>query len=271
MKVGLDSFSYHLHFGRHGYRPKTPLTLEDFVQRAAELGCAAVQLDPAHHNSDPGEARAVGQLCASLGLALEWGMGGFDPPRVREQLALAQLAGARVLRTFIAGERPTPAQLAEWLPLAVRWFGEVMPAADEYGVTIALENHGDLTTAELLDLIRRVDHPRFRACLDVGNNWQLGEAPLDVTAALAPYAASVHLKDGVMDEGELRYTALGDGEFPLLAIWQTLVHVAPCECAMIEVPSYERGDQAETLRLEACAVERSVHYARTRFDTLEDV
>lgn len=262
MRLGIDSFSFHLRFGRHGYPSPEPATAEWLLDTAAALGVDGVQLDPSHHAASEEQARQLGAYAAARGLFLEWGLGGFDPPRVTQALHQARVAGARVLRTFIAGERPDAARLREWSSLAVQWFGEVMPLAQDLGVSIALENHGDLLAHELREIIEGVGHPCFGACVDVGNNVALGEDALRCTSILAPFAKSVHLKDGRLRNGTIEYTALGEGDLPLREICSVLERAAPDVALMVEVPSRPRGSATETLAAEFAAVQRSVRYAQ---------
>lgn len=263
MQWGLDSFSLYLHFGRHQYRPAKPVTLEWFLDLAQELGVAGVQLDPLHHDKGEDDARRVGEACASRGLFVEWGMGGFDPDSLSANIRLAHLAGAKRIRTFVSGSRPTPEQVRDWSALAIDWFGQVMPLAEEHDVTIGLENHGDFTAEELLRIVEGVGHPRFGACLDVGNNANLGEDPLSVVRLLAPHAVNVHFKDGrVAGRREIEYTALGQGELPLAEMCALLRGARPGATVMLEIVSQPLDGEAETLAAELLAVRESVRYAR---------
>jgi sugar phosphate isomerase/epimerase len=71
----------------------------------------------------------------------------------------------------------------------------LLPAAQDQGVVLALENHIDLTADELVDPVRTVDSPWLGVCLDTGNNLRLHEDPVAVASKLAPLARATHVKD----------------------------------------------------------------------------
>ena len=54
------------------------------------------------------------------------------------------------------------------------------------GVRLALENHGDLTTAQLLALMRLVDSPVLCICLDNVNLPRVGDNMVTSSELLAP-------------------------------------------------------------------------------------
>ena len=73
---------------------------------------------------------------------------------------------------------------------------EVLPYAEELGVCIALENHQDATTDDLLRLADWVHHsPSFGITLDTGNPLAVGEEPVEAARQLAPLIRHLHLKD----------------------------------------------------------------------------
>jgi sugar phosphate isomerase/epimerase len=72
---------------------------------------------------------------------------------------------------------------------------KLLPAAEDHGVVLALENHIDLTADEMVDVVRTLDSPWLGVCLDTGNNLRLHEDPLVVAAKLAPLARATHVKD----------------------------------------------------------------------------
>jgi sugar phosphate isomerase/epimerase len=73
--------------------------------------------------------------------------------------------------------------------------------AERKGVVLALENHGDLpgTSAEVLHVIKTVNSPMLRACIDLGNflagNMAVKESPRDALKKLLEYVVHVHVKD----------------------------------------------------------------------------
>jgi sugar phosphate isomerase/epimerase len=82
--------------------------------------------------------------------------------------------------------------------LVERLVGPMRRAADHAlsrGVRLALENHGDLRAADILDLFARVDRPNLGVCLDNVNLIRVGDDMLAGTRALAGLTLLVQLKD----------------------------------------------------------------------------
>ena len=65
----------------------------------------------------------------------------------------------------------------------------------EASVKLAVENHKDLTSNELAQLMRDFSSEWIGVNVDTGNNIALLEDPIEVVETLAPFAMSVHLKD----------------------------------------------------------------------------
>ncbi|UCC68432.1 MAG: TIM barrel protein, partial [Armatimonadota bacterium] len=105
------------------------------------------------------------------------------------------------------------------------------PVCERYGVSLALENHQDLTTDELLTLLKLVDSEWVGICFDTGNPLALLEDPLDSATAFGPLIRSVHLKDYQVaarpDGFSLVGCALGEGVVELRAILDFLATRAP--------------------------------------------
>jgi sugar phosphate isomerase/epimerase len=102
--------------------------------------------------------------------------------------------------------------------LVERLVGPIRRAADhaaERGIRLALENHGDLRVADILELLARVDRPDLGVCLDNVNLIRVGDDMAEGTAGLAPHTLLVQLKDHEAGDptvwGGPVCTALGEG------------------------------------------------------------
>jgi sugar phosphate isomerase/epimerase len=74
------------------------------------------------------------------------------------------------------------------------------PVVEKHEVRMAVENHKDLRSPELLDLIKKLDSPLVGVCLDTGNSIALLEAPQETTDLLAPHVFTTHMKDMGVEE-----------------------------------------------------------------------
>ena len=104
------------------------------------------------------------------------------------------------LEDVARGRHLSQARVLNW---AVETFRSVVPAAEERGIILALENHFGITrtAADTAALVEAVDSPWFRVNLDTGNfcaDWHTGGCPYEDTyegiRLLAPLAAFCHAK-----------------------------------------------------------------------------
>jgi 3-oxoisoapionate decarboxylase len=221
MQVGLDSYSYRYAAGLWGWKPEAALDPPAYLRRAEELGLAGVQFaDLGHFPSlDEGSLVPLRRQADDAGLYLELGTGGSDPGHLEMALHAAATLGSPVLRTFVGGFRWQGGLTGHALvERATHDLRRIAPAAERLGVRVALENHLDLLTEELIALLAAVGSDHVGVCLDTGNPFGLLEDPLAVAEALAPHTFTTHLKefrvtlrrDGLV----LRGTALGRGDVP---------------------------------------------------------
>ncbi|HXE80876.1 MAG TPA: TIM barrel protein [Vicinamibacterales bacterium] len=150
--------------------------------------------------------------------------------------SIAHALGITRLRVaLLSGRRyETFATRAEWDGFASHWrsvLPRIRPAIERSGLQLGIENHKDWTTAELAELLRRIDSGSIGACVDFGNNVAFLEDPLTLAETLAPWAVTTHLKDMAVRpcEGgfELSEVPLGSGLLPLAEMIATLRRSKP--------------------------------------------
>jgi sugar phosphate isomerase/epimerase len=105
---------------------------------------------------------------------------------------------------------------------------EAVRAAEDQGVVLAIEDHGDYNADGLLRLIQRIGSTNLRVTLDTGNLLSVGDDPVEGARKLAPYVAATHIKDLALEPGPpgaapgYRCTPIGRG---LVRIPQILGHL----------------------------------------------
>jgi sugar phosphate isomerase/epimerase len=210
MRAGIDSYSYHRLLGelRRGEEPPSVTWADgvgDVVCEVRRLGVRVLSLETCF----VGRAADLTpeRLSAAAGLELipAWGAPeGIRYGEDREALAdllgwieLAAAAGCTTMRIVIGGPR-----LRELEELADRFLGSVPSlavacrAARAAGLRLAIENHGDLESGQLLEVLARVDAPDvLGVCFDTANALRVGEDVVQAAAAFAPHLDLVHLKD----------------------------------------------------------------------------
>src|SRR5205085_8745958 len=75
-----------------------------------------------------------------------------------------------------------------------RMLKEAAPIAAEYGLSLAIEDHQDFTSSELVELCQTTA-ANVGVCLDTGNALSVGEDPVEFAQAVAGCVKHVHLKD----------------------------------------------------------------------------
>lgn len=261
-RLGLDTYALH-----RCLTAKDPGLRKDLwwvIDQLAELGLTGIQIDPSHFpGQEPAVLARLQGMVRPHGYYVEFGMGGWGVDRMQERIKLTARFGGRALRTFCGSETSTPEQVKFFLEAAPPALREAAQTAEEYGVDIAVENHGDLTTDQMRQLIEEADHPRVGVCFDTGNALFRDEDPLASAKALLPLAHSMHLKDWAMTrgpEGVHKWTeaVLGEGQVPVRKILAMAVNMRPGLYIALETPSRPSDDERETVQREwrhvvACA------------------
>ena len=276
MKLGLDSYSYHLAFGAHpDFTPRRRLTLLAFIERVADLGLDGFQIDPMHLGSrDRGYLDEVRAAAAERELFVEYGAIGTDPRRLARELAVAARLGSPVLRTFVGCDRHHPrTDLRAEIRGAVAGLRQVRRLAADLGIRIAVENHGDLATDELVEVIDRVASPWVGVCLDVGNPLLTLEDPLVSIRRLAAHAVTTHFKDYAVQQtnygAKISGVALGEGCIDLPAALRLIRGAGRLDRLVLELPIEAAGSATAALAHEDHCVRRSVAYARRLLRTTQ--
>ncbi len=81
-----------------------------------------------------------------------------------------------------------------------KMFKKAVKVAKDYGVKLAVENHIDFTSDEILQLLEMVDSEYFGLNFDTGNFLRLLDDPIKGMEKLAPYVLATHVKDLMPDK-----------------------------------------------------------------------
>ena len=128
------------------------------------------------------------------------------------------LLGARKI-VFHSGMNPYVYYKQGWADQVSRFFGEFMEGRQE--LEIVLENVFDDDWELLLDVYKKVDHPKFKLCLDIGHAHCYSSVDVREWAkALAPYVTHVHVHDNLGDRDA--HAGLGRGNLPYQQVLESL-------------------------------------------------
>jgi sugar phosphate isomerase/epimerase len=192
-----------------------------FLDHCASIGAAGIQTSLGNR---PADAAALREKAAKYGMYLE-GIAslprdGDDVARFATQLQCAKEAGATVVRTVcLSGRRyETFTTADQYRDFATRSWESLKlaePVAAKHDIKLAVENHKDWRTDELLDILRRLSSRHVGVTLDTGNSIALLEDPMAVIKAYAPFTFTTHFKDMGVAEYEqgflLSEVPLGEG------------------------------------------------------------
>jgi sugar phosphate isomerase/epimerase len=209
MKVGIDSYCYHRFFGEvYPQQPSPPrrLSLEDFLSRAKELEVDGVSLESCFFpRFDSTYLASIKRLLDGFGFdrVYAWGHpdgleGGLNERAYDDMVSSIERAraiGADVMRvvgsSLLFRNQPHQPQLER----LTRMFSDAVRVAEKNGVRLAVENHIDFTSDEMLRLITAVDSPFLGINFDTGNFVRLLDDPIKGMEKLAKHVYATHIKD----------------------------------------------------------------------------
>jgi sugar phosphate isomerase/epimerase len=212
MLVGLDSYCFHRYFGEiygDGLQvdPGTRWDMkDDFVPYALSLGIDEVALEscffPALDN-DYCDALKDALDAAGMPRILGWGHpdglhAGTDDGALGElkaHIPQAQRLGCSIMRIVASSMIHVKDDHAAQVKASVAMLKDAVRVAEDHGITLAIENHIDFTSTEILDILDGVGSDNLRVNLDTGNALRLYEDPVEAARNLAPVTVSTHTKD----------------------------------------------------------------------------
>ena len=248
--VGVDSYSYHRLLGevRRGETPPLHVFARgslDVVAEARRLGLDFALLQTSFLGDPDGfDTHAFLAEAGDVALGLSWGAPeGLEFGERADALedliawlAPAAALGLPLMRIVAGGpahRRETPDSLAG----PVR---EACAAARGHGVRLALENHGDLTAAQIETLLEQVDGD-LAVCFDTANALRVGDDVAEAARRLARAIAILHLKDcaGSWDDPVAGPVSvpLGEGVIPV----DEVLDACPDALACIELGQLAPG------------------------------
>lgn len=213
MRLSIAAYSYRKYLDL-SIKPKPPMTLDDFVDLAADLGLDAIEPTSYYFaDTSPAYLAKLKGRCSRLGLDISGTAVSNDfcqPDADKLKAAIASvnawserasLLGCKTIRIF-AGKVHAKETEEVARRRCVAAIEEACDHAAKFGVFLALENHGGITeTAEqTLAIVRAVKHDWFGVNLDTGN-FHTADPYADL-AKLAPYAVTVQIKTEVQPAGK---------------------------------------------------------------------
>ena len=288
MLLGLHTYSLYLHgIGQAWAGFKLPwerqLSTFGLFDLGIELGLDGFHLDDGVLESlDFVFLKEVGASAKEKNLYLEYNMsldlGHFGigiQHDLKDGLNTAQTIGADVVKVSMDLPRPRPRVGSRFHPKVMPYLMETVkrlkkaaPMAEDYGIRLALENHCDSFSEEILWVLKEVNHPFVGACIDTVNAWHVAEDPMNAIKNLAPVAFTNHFRDDRVefcrDGFKVKGVAVGDGDIDMKKAYELIKSKSPTNRINIETEmGISLEDKEEALRLELATIKKSIHFCRT--------
>lgn len=267
MRLGISTFAFMWGIGVSGYPPPPhPLSAEDLLQKALELGVKVVQYaDNLPLSALTAERRAALLAQARAhGISIEIGTRGIHPDHMRDQLRLAQECGAPFVRVVVdtREHHPTPHEVAALL-------GDVLPDYERADVKIAIENHDRFKVRTLASIVETLNTPYVGICLDTVNSFGSLEGPEVVVDTLGPHVINLHVKEFVIRRADhsmgftITGVPAGQGMLDLPWLIDKLGQFGRVPNAILEQWPAPEADSAATAAKESVWAAESIRYLRT--------
>ena len=211
IKLSIAAYSYRQYLTQ---KPKPTMTLDDFIETAAGMDLDAVEFteyyfpetSPKYLAQLKGKATRLGLDVSGTAIKNDFCLA--DPDKLKKEIAHVKKwvehssrLGAKTIRIFSGGvpkgdtEEKTRARCVEAIQEACDYAGQ-------YGIFLALENHGGIsaTIDQILSVVKAVKHDWFGVNLDTGNF--VSPDPYADLARLAPYAVVSQLKTEIKRTGK---------------------------------------------------------------------
>lgn len=264
MTIGLGTYAF---FWQWQTTADEPLSLTDMIDKAAGWEVTLFQVCdyPLIESYDAAALAALRRHAAARGVQLELGTRGVRPEHLTRYLQMAEALDVTLVRsmTGAAGHRPTVDE-------AVDQLGQVVPAYEGAGVTLALETYEQIAVRDLVRVVEGVGSPSLGICLDPGNCVAGLELPTATVELTAPHVRNVHVKDFAFSrrDGWVGFTfagcPLGEG---LLDYRHLVDTVQPEQRGLNQIIEHWlpwQGDSATTIQTEDQWTLHNLSYLRSQ-------
>lgn len=264
-KILVSSYSHKWSLGFRKFRPETPRPLTWFIDKAKEYDIDGVQIadNVQPENLSQKACQELSEYAWERDVELQWGFEGWEKEKVERMIEICAVTQSKILRGVLGRDFVADALDRETrIKKALTVITEVLPQLEERQIVLALENHFDLKFHELLVVIKTLDHPLVKGCLDTTN--ALGEiiTPLQTVEAMAPLSVCMHFKDFKVTKIIGGYMILGvtvgEGDQDCMSVLSKTLEINPAMEVCIELGSPWPEDESRMFEIEKREVEVSV-------------
>jgi sugar phosphate isomerase/epimerase len=287
MRLGMHTYSLYHHGVAEDWAGfklpwKRQITLFEMMDYIEKLGLEGLHLDTkAFDEMNPRYFASVKEYAASKNLYLEYNFalksGHYDSSvqhDIEEGIAIAHSIGADITKIGMNLKRPQPVAASKFHPkvmtqleTVVKKVNNAIHFMEKTGVRLALENHTDAFSQEVLWVLDQINHPMVGACIDTVNALHVTEDPIIAVANLAPRAFTNHFRDNkiIIEPWGLKMTgaAVGEGDLDMKQAYELIRQNHGVQRINIELDlECPTNDMEQALEMERSALIRSIDYCR---------
>lgn len=268
MKLGLGTYAFAWAIGVPGHRPKKPMPVFEFLDKAALYEFDAVQIGdnlPLHLLTGS-QLQSLKNEADQLGISIEVGMRGLLETMVLKYLEIAEKLGSNILRIVVDTSDYKP-DLHE----IIKVIHNLIPVLKEKKIKLAIENHDRLASDIFIQIVEMTDPDWVGICLDSVNSLGAGEGFYEVARKLLPYTINLHLKDYMIKRMDhnmgfvVNGTIAGKGMLPIEWLLAETKKDNNCQSAILELWPAPEGNIEATIQKEELWVGESARYLRRLF------
>lgn len=199
MRIGLSVYGTVFSMGIVPTAGQPAITPQQLMDQALAAKLDGVELPASLLKGQ--DVGTVARYAREHNLFMTLAVAGYDPQKLAEYIDLGARLGARTVRTVVGGakiggdRRPLAGRWQAFLQEILSGLQKAALVAERAGINLAVENHQDVASEELLWLCETISSSCFGITLDTGNPLATAEEPLDFARRVAPYIKNVHLKD----------------------------------------------------------------------------
>jgi sugar phosphate isomerase/epimerase len=263
MQPGISSYTYTWAIGVPGKEPKSPMTIFQLIEKAAEFGVQVVQVAdnlPLDRFLEI-ELLKIRNFADDLKIQIEVGSKKMTFGNLERYIEIAAFFESPIVRFVIDGPDFVP-ELTE----IHRIIRKIIPLLEKSKIILAIENHDRFKAVEFAEIVEKAASPFVGICLDSVNSMGAGEGLETVIEKLAPLTVNLHVKEfsvkrvfhkmGFVIEG----CPLGEGMLPVADLIQKVS--GRCKSAILEQWTPPEDTLDKTIEKEALWAEMSIKYLK---------
>jgi sugar phosphate isomerase/epimerase len=230
--LGLGSYAF-----RHAINSRAnPMDVFSFIGAASKLGFSRVLLceNLRYDGEDYRYYKKLKDLLAEKDMIAETGMKGINPEAIKRHIDIATILDSPFLRLVIGeGKDNNSTVLKE---NALKAIEKILPFLEDNNLVLGIENHFDLSTDDICDIVHTLDSRQVAIIYDSTNGLGLLERPFETLEKINGHIISAHIKNFVSRKVDGGYFLAGtnpdEGELDIKKMAAKIMEYNP-SCSFI--------------------------------------